>query len=120
MLSVTTVGSWQSLNGCRKWWLGVHVQKKLVLSKLKEAYHDAFLSKKIGFSKLRPPKGVLAGGSGTHSVSIGFLAKHFGLFKVCSITEFVDKFKVRMHLLQLSKHCQGYHWNNSQATITLL
>ena len=54
----------------------VHVQKKLVLSNLKEVYHafkDAFPGKKIGFSKfaeLRPPHCVLAGGSGTHSVCV--------------------------------------------------
>ena len=54
----------------------VHVQKKLVLSNLKEVYcafKDAFPNKKIGFSKfaeLRPPRCVLAGASGTHSVCV--------------------------------------------------
>ena len=54
----------------------VHVQKRLVLSNLKEVYRsfkDAFPSKKIGFSKfaeLRPPHCVLAGASGTHSVCV--------------------------------------------------
>ena len=54
----------------------VHVQKKLVLSNLKEVYRafkDAFPGQKIGFSKfaeLRPPHCVLAGASGTHSVCV--------------------------------------------------
>lgn len=53
-----------------------HVQKRLVLCNLKEAY-ERFKEKhpidKIGFSKfaeLRPKNCVLAGGSGTHSVCV--------------------------------------------------
>ena len=54
----------------------VHVQKKLVLSNLKEVYlafKDTFPGQKIGFSKfaeLRPQHCVLAGASGTHSVCV--------------------------------------------------
>ena len=54
----------------------IHVQKRLVLSNLKEVYQmfkDAFPGQKIGFSKfaeLRPPHCVLAGASGTHTVCV--------------------------------------------------
>ena len=54
----------------------IYVQKRLVLSNLKEVYHafkDTFPSFKIGFSKfaeLRPPHCVLAGASGTPSVCV--------------------------------------------------
>lgn len=54
----------------------VHVQKRLVLSNLKEAYQlfkDKHPDEKIGFSKfaeLRPSQCVLAGASGTHSVCV--------------------------------------------------
>ncbi len=54
----------------------VHVQKRLVLSNLKEAYQlfkEKYLNEKIGFSKfaeLRPKHCVLAGASGTHSVCV--------------------------------------------------
>jgi hypothetical protein len=53
-----------------------HVQKRLVLSNLKEAYQlfkEKFPDEKIGFSKfaeLRPKQCVLAGASGTHSVCV--------------------------------------------------
>ena len=54
----------------------VHVQKRLVLSNLKEVYHEfkeKFPDLKIGFSKfaeLRPKHCLLAGASGTHSVCV--------------------------------------------------
>lgn len=54
----------------------VHIQKRLILSNLKEVYcafKDTFPGKKIGFSKfaeLRPQHCVLAGASGTHSVCV--------------------------------------------------
>ena len=54
----------------------VQIQKRLVLSNLKEVYHafkDACPDKKIGFSKfaeLRPQHCILAGACGTHSVCI--------------------------------------------------
>ena len=54
----------------------VHVQKRLVLSNLKEVYHEfkeKFPDRKIGFSKfaeLRPKHCILAGASGTHSVCV--------------------------------------------------
>lgn len=54
----------------------VHMQKRLILSNLKETYQlfkDKFPDEKIGFSKfaeLRPRHCVLAGGSGTHSVCV--------------------------------------------------
>ena len=53
----------------------VHTQKRLILSNLKEVYHafkDAYPDKKVGISKfadLRPQHCILAGASGTHSVS---------------------------------------------------
>ena len=54
----------------------VHVQKRLVLSNLKEVYSEfksQFPNYKVGFSKfaeLRPKHCVLAGASGTHSVCV--------------------------------------------------
>ena len=54
----------------------VHIQKRLVLSNLREVYRafkDAYPDKKIGFSKfaeLRPQHCILAGASGTHSVCV--------------------------------------------------
>lgn len=54
----------------------VHVQKRLVLNNLKEAYQlfkDKFPDEKIGFStfaELRPKQCVLAGASGTHTVCV--------------------------------------------------
>lgn len=54
----------------------VHMQKRLILSNLKEAYQlfkDRFSNESIGFSKfaeLRPKHCVLAGASGTHSVCV--------------------------------------------------
>ena len=54
----------------------LHVQKRLVLSNLKEVYckfKRQFPDYKIGFSKfaeLRPKHCILAGASGTHSVCV--------------------------------------------------
>ena len=54
----------------------VHVQKRLVLTNLKELYQlfkDKFPTKFVGFSKfadLRPKHCVLAGASGTHAVCV--------------------------------------------------
>ena len=54
----------------------VHVQKRLVLSNLKEIYRafkDQFPNEKVGFSKfaeLRPRNCMLARASGTHSVCV--------------------------------------------------
>ena len=54
----------------------VHVQKRLMLSNLREVYHEfkeKFPDRKIGFSKfaeLRPKHCILAGASGTHSVCV--------------------------------------------------
>jgi transposase len=51
-----------------------HIQKRLVLSNLREVYHEfkeRFPDQKIGFSKfadLRPKHCILAGASGTHCV----------------------------------------------------
>ena len=53
-----------------------HIQKRLVLSNLREVYHEfkeRFPDQKIGFSKfadLRPKHCILAGASGTHSVCV--------------------------------------------------
>lgn len=74
----------------------VHVQKKLVLCNLKEAYHafkDANPGLKIGFSKfaeLRPPQCVLAGASGTHSVCVCTIHQNVKLmFSGARISELV-------------------------------
>ena len=63
----------------------VHVQKRLVLSNLKEAYcdfKDKFPDVKVGFSKfaeLRPRHCVLAGGSGTNSVCVSTIHQNITL-----------------------------------------
>ena len=77
----------------------MHVQKRLVLSNLREVYHEfkeKFPDLKIGFSKfaeLRPKHCILAGASGTHAVC------------VCMIHQNV---KLMMLELQLS-HIPTYH-----------
>ena len=77
----------------------VHVQKRLVLSNLREVYHEfkeKFPDLKIGFSKfaeLRPKHCILAGASGTHAVC------------VCTIHQ---NAKLMMLELQLS-HIPTYH-----------
>ena len=54
----------------------VHIQKRLILSNLKEVYYafkDQYPNEKVGFSKfaeLRPRHCILAGASGTHSVCV--------------------------------------------------
>ena len=54
----------------------VHIQKRLVLSNLREAYQlfkNRFPTETVGFSKfadLRPKHCILAGASGTHSVCV--------------------------------------------------
>ena len=54
----------------------VHIQKRLILSNLREAYQlfkDRFPTETVGFSKfadLRPKHCILAGASGTHSVCV--------------------------------------------------
>lgn len=54
----------------------IHMQKKLILSNLKELfqqYREEYPGQKIGFSKfasLRPKHCVLAGSAGTHTVSV--------------------------------------------------
>lgn len=78
-----------------------HVQKRLVLSNLKEVYHEfkmKYCDKKIGFSKfasLRPKHCVLAGASGTHSVC------------VCTIHQNVKLMMFEIHIPDLStyQHC---------------
>ena len=76
----------------------IHVQKRLVLSNLKEAYQlfkDKFPDEKIGFSKfaeLRPKQCVLAGASGTHTVC------------VCTIHQNVKLMMLGAKLPQLTAH----------------
>ncbi|XP_044594836.1 uncharacterized protein LOC123272201 [Cotesia glomerata] len=54
----------------------IHVQKRLILSNLKELYqcfHETNPTEKIGFSKfasLRPKHCILAGASGTHTICV--------------------------------------------------
>ena len=79
----------------------VHVQKRLILSNLREVYHE-FKEKcpdrKIGFSKfaeLRPKHCILAGASGTHSVC------------VCTVHQNVKlmMFEMRLSDLPTYHHC---------------
>ena len=66
----------------------VHVQKRLVLSNLKEVYQlfkEMFPTKTIGFSKfaeLRPKHCVLAGASGTHAVCVCTIHQNVKLMMV--------------------------------------
>ena len=79
----------------------VHVQKRLVLSNLREVYRefkDKNLDEKVGFSKfaeLRPKHCVLARASGTHSVC------------VCTIHQNVKLMMFNVHLSSLPTyhHC---------------
>ena len=79
----------------------LHVQKRLVLSNLREVYCEfkrQFSDHKIGFSKfaeLRPKHCILAGASGTHSVC------------VCTIHQNVKLMMVQMQLSDLPTyhHC---------------
>ncbi|KYN07562.1 hypothetical protein ALC62_01467 [Cyphomyrmex costatus] len=63
----------------------VHVQKRLILSNIKELYQryrEQYLADKIGFSKfasLRPENCVLAGGSGTHTICVCALHQNIKL-----------------------------------------
>ena len=74
----------------------VHIQKRLVLSNLKEVYRafkDAHPDRKIGFSKfaeLRPQYCVLAGASGTHSVCVCTIHQNMKLmFSEARLSEIV-------------------------------
>ena len=66
----------------------VHVQKRLVLSNLRELYKlfkDKFPAEKVGFSKfaeLRPKHCVLAGASSTHSVCVCTIHQNVKLMMV--------------------------------------
>ncbi len=66
----------------------VHVQKRLVLSNLRELYQlfkEKFPTKTIGFSKfaeLRPKHCVLAGASGTHAVCVCTIHQNVKLMMV--------------------------------------
>ena len=80
-----------------------HVQKRLVLSNLKEVHRkfkERFPHYKVGFSKfaeLRPKHCVLAGASGTHSVSVC----------VCTIHQNVKLMSFEMQIPELPTyhHC---------------
>ena len=67
----------------------VHVQKRLVLSNLKETYQlfkEKYPDTKIGFSKfadVRPTHCVLAGVSGTHSVCVCTIHQNVKLMPKC-------------------------------------
>jgi len=66
----------------------VHIQKRLILSNLREAYQlfkEKFPSKSVGFSKfaeLRPKHCVLAGASGTHAVCVCTIHQNVKLMMV--------------------------------------
>ena len=65
-----------------------HIQKRLVLSNLREVYcefKERFPDCKIGFSKfagLRPKHCVLAGASGTHSVCVSTIHQNVKLMSL--------------------------------------
>ena len=74
----------------------VHIQKRLVLTNLKEVYllfKERFPTEKIGFSKfaeLRPKHCILAGASGTHSVCVCAIHQNVKLLmrdaRICDLT----------------------------------
>ena len=76
----------------------VHIQKRLVLSNLREVYQlfkDRFPTETVGFSKfadLRPKHCILAGASGTHSVC------------VCTIHQNVKLMMLGVKLSDLTAH----------------
>ena len=76
----------------------VHIQKRLVLSNLREVYQsfkDRFPNEIVGFSKfaeLRPKHCILAGASGTHSVC------------VCTIHQNVKLMMLGVKLTDLTAH----------------
>ena len=78
-----------------------HIQDRLVLSNLKEVYHEfkeRFPDQKTGLSKfadLRPKHCILAGASGTHSVC------------VCTIHQNLKLMMMELQLLELPTyhHC---------------
>ena len=76
-----------------------HIQKRLVLSNLREVYgefKERFPDQKIGFSKfanLRPRHCILAGAGGTHSVC------------VCAIHQNVKLTMMEMQLPELPTCC---------------
>ena len=78
----------------------VHVQKRLILSNLREVYQSfkvKFPTEKVGFSKfaeLRPKHCILAGASGTHSVCVCTIHQNVKLMmlggKLPDLTEHSD------------------------------
>ena len=83
----------------------VHLQKRLILSNLKEAYQlfkQMNPTQKIGFSKfaeLRPKHCILAGASGTHSVCVCTMHQNVVLMmnggKISDC--FIDKVQLKTH-----------------------
>ncbi len=90
----------------------VHVQKRLILSNLKEVYcsfKDAFPDKKIGFSKfaeLRPQHCFLAGASGTHSVCVCTIHQNMKLmFTGARLSEMTAPEGINFPTLATYHHC---------------
>ena len=71
----------------------VHVQKRLLLRNLKEAYQlfiESHPDKKIGcstFANMRPRECIIAGASGTHSVCVCTIHQNVKLMMVGSKME---------------------------------
>ncbi|KAL5503683.1 hypothetical protein EMCRGX_G010672 [Ephydatia muelleri] len=104
----------------------VHVQKRLLLCNLKEAYQQ-FMSKhngvKIGFSTfadLRPKECVLAGSSGTHSVCVCTIHQNVKLMMVGSRMEDLDGDLELTHYSQALSliRCNPFHPNCALGSCT--
>lgn len=102
----------------------VHLQKRLILSNLKECYllfKDRFQAERVGFSKfaqLRPKQCVLAGASGTHSVCVCTIHQNVKLMLLASkVPELTAK---RSLSLQTYHHCLAHIMCNPPQPICYL
>ena len=89
-----------------------HMQKKLLLCNLREAYNEwknHHPDLKVGFSKfasLRPRECILAGASGTHSVCVCTIHQNVKLMMMGSKLEFLSGGKLKHYSNCLAKlHC---------------
>ena len=89
----------------------VHVQKRLVLSNLRELYQmfkDRYPNETIGFSKfadLRPKHCVLAGASGTHSVCVCTIYQNVKLMMLGARIQDLTSTKFNGPVFKTYNHC---------------
>ena len=94
----------------------VHVQKRLVLSNLREVYHEfkeKFPERKIVFSKfaeLRPKHCILAGASGTHSVCVCTIHQNVKLMIFEMQLSDLQHITIAWRRLCATHHCLNAIW----------